>query len=85
MNNFYRVENGRLIKAPKSGLKVFIGNPTEEHYRFFGYTDEIIEDEMPIVEEGYYLEEHYEQIDGIIYKRYNVIKMEADIEMEVSE
>ena len=70
---FYKVENGRLIKAPKNGLKVFIGNPTEEHYRFFGYSNEIIEDEILEEQEGKYIEEWYEQIDGVIYKRYRYV------------
>lgn len=69
---FYKVENERLVKAPKNGLKVFIGNPTEEHYKFFGYTNEIIEDEMPIVEDNQYVEAYYEQQDNIIYKRYRI-------------
>ena len=44
---FYKVENEMLVKAPEKSLKLFIANPTEEQYRFFGYTDEIIEDERP--------------------------------------
>ena len=70
---FYKLENERLIKAPKNGLKVFIGNPTEEHYKFFGYTNEIIEDEIPETSENQYIEEYYEQKDGVIYKHYRVI------------
>ena len=70
---FYKLENERLVKAPKNGLKVFIGNPTEEHYKFFGYTNEIIEDEIPETSENQYIEEYYEQKDGVIYKHYRVI------------
>lgn len=75
---FYKVENGHLLEAPKKSLKIFIANPTKEQYKFFGYTDEIIEDAMPYVEEGKYLEEYYEQKDGVIYKHYRVM----DIPME---
>lgn len=83
---FYKVENGRLIEAPKKSLKLFIANPTDEQYKFFGYTNEIIEDEMPEITENQYLEEYYEQKDGVIYKRYNVIDMpEEDIPEEVIE
>lgn len=67
---FYKVENGQLIKAPEKSLKVFIANPTDEQYKFFGYTDEIIEDEKPAEQEGKYIEEYYEQRGGVIYKRY---------------
>ena len=70
---FYKVENERLVKAPKNGLKVFIGNPTEEHYKFFGYTNEIIEDEIRETSGNQYIEECYEQKDGVIYKHYRVI------------
>ncbi len=70
---FYKVENEQLIKAPEKSLKVFIANPTDEQYRLFGYTDEIIEDEMPEEQEGKYIEEYYEQIDGVIYKHYRVV------------
>ena len=83
---FYKVENEMLVKAPEKSLKLFIANPTEEQYRFFGYTDEIIEDEKPEINENQYLEEYYEQKDGVIYKRYNVIDMpEEDIPEEVIE
>ena len=77
--SFYKVENGQLIKAPKNSLKLFIANPTEEQYRLFGYTDQIIEDEMPPVEEGKLLQEYYEQKDGVIYKHYNVIDIPEDV------
>ena len=66
---FYKVENERLVKAPKNCLKVFIGNPTEEHYRFFGYTDQVVEDEYPEINENQYIEEYYEQK----YKKTRVI------------
>ena len=72
---FYKVENERLVKAPKNGLKVFIGNPTEEHYKFFGYTDQVIEDEIPEINDNQYIEEYYEQKDGIIYKHYRVMNI----------
>lgn len=75
---FYKVENGKLIKAPKNGLKVFIGNPTEEHYRFFGYTDEIVEDEIPEINDNQYIQEYYEQKDGIIYKHYRVMSIDEE-------
>lgn len=70
---FYKVENGVLLKAPEKSLKIFIANPTEEQYKFFGYTDKIVEDEMPEEQEGKFIEEYYEQIDGVIYKHYRVV------------
>ena len=73
---FYKVENEQLIKAPEKRLKIFIANPTEEQYRLFGYTDEIIEDEMPEEQEGKIIVEYYEQKDGVIYKHYRVIDIE---------
>lgn len=72
---FYKVENGQLIKAPEKSLKIFIANPTDEQYKFFGYTDSIIEDEIPMVKEGQFVEEYFEQKDGVIYKHYNVVDM----------
>ena len=75
---FYKVENERLVKAPKNGLKVFIGNPTEEHYRFFGYTDEFVEDEIPEINDNQYIQEYYEQKDGIIYKHYKVMSIDEE-------
>ena len=42
-------------------------------FLIFGYTDIIIEDEKPIVEDGKSLQEYYEQKDGVIYKYYNII------------
>lgn len=79
---FYKVENGKLIKAPKNGLKVFIGNPTEEHYKFFGYTNEIIEDEALEEQDGKYIEEWYEQKDGVIYRHYRYVDIEASDDYE---
>ena len=70
---FYKVENEQLIKAPEKSLKVFIANPTDEQYRLFGYTDEIIEDTMPEEQEGKIVQEYYEQIDGVIYKHYRIV------------
>ena len=70
---FYKVENGQLIKAPEKSLKVFIANPTEEQYKFFGYTDKIIEDESPEEQEGKFIEEYYEQTGDVIYKHYRVV------------
>lgn len=71
---FYKVENNQLVKAPEKSLKLFIANPTDEQYKFFGYTDKIIEDEMPEVEEGKFVEEYFEQIDGVIYKHYRIVE-----------
>lgn len=70
---FYKVENEQLIKAPEKSLKIFIANPTEEQYKLFGYTDEIVEDEMPEEQEGKIIEGYYEQIDGVIYKHYRLV------------
>ena len=78
---FYKVENEQLIKAPKKSLKIFIANPTDEQYRFFGYTNKITEDEKPTEQEGKYIEEYYEQKDGVIYKRYNVVDMPEENEV----
>jgi hypothetical protein len=77
---FYKVENEQLVKAPEKSLKVFIANPTEEQYKFFGYTNEIIEDEMPEEQEGKFIEEYYEQIDGVIYKHYRVVDIPEEFE-----
>ena len=82
---FYKVENGSLIKAPEKSLKVFVANPTDEQYRFFGYTDVIIEDEKPEEQEGKYIEEYFEQKDGVIYKHYNVVDMPEEITEEITE
>ena len=70
---FYKVENGQLIKAPKKSLKIFIANPTEEQYRFFGYTDNVVEEEIPKEEEGKYIEEYYVQEDDVIKKKHRLI------------
>ena len=80
---FYKVENGQLIKAPEKSLKVFIANPTDEQYRLFGYTDEIIEDTMPEEQEGKIVQEYYEQIDGVIYKHYKIVDVPEFEELEV--
>lgn len=79
---FYKVENGMLIKAPEKSLKVFIANPTDEQYKFFGYTDKIIEDEIPEVKEGQFVEEYFEQKDGVIYKHYRLVDVPEEERME---
>ncbi|MBO5743439.1 MAG: hypothetical protein J6R68_04070 [Clostridia bacterium] len=80
---FYKVENEKLIKAPEKSLKIFIANPTDEQYRFFGYTDKITEDEIPEVEEGKIIEEYYVQEDDVIRKKYRVIDIpEPQVETE---
>lgn len=79
--SFYKVENGALIKAPEKSLKVFIANPTDEQYKFFCYTDVIVEDERPEEQEGKYIVEYYEQKDGVIYKHYRF----EDIPEEITE
>lgn len=75
---FYKVENGMLIEAPQKALKVFIANPTEEQYKFFGYTNEIIEDEPLEDIEGKCIEEYYEQDGNAIYKRYRYIDIPTE-------
>lgn len=70
---FYKVENEVLIPAPEKGIKVFIANPTAEQYKLVGYTDKIVEDEMPEDIEGKIIESYYEQIDGVIYKRFRYV------------
>ena len=77
---FYKVENQKLIKAPENSLKIFIANPTEEQYRFFGYTDNVVEEEIPKEEEGKFIEEYYEQVDGVIYKRYRYVDIPSEME-----
>ena len=77
---FYKVENGQLIKAPEKSLKIFIANPTDEQYKFFGYTDKLIEDEIPQEIEGKYITEYYEQKDDIIYKHYRYIDIPSETE-----
>ena len=67
---------------PEKSLKLFIANPTEEQYRFFGYTDEIIEDEKPEINENQYLEEYYEQtfkdVNKFMYKLSSLSKKEFE-------
>ena len=82
---FYKVENGQLIKAPEKSLKIFIANPTEEQYKLFGYTNEIVEDERPEEQEGKFIQEYYEQKDGVIYKHYNVVDMPEFEEIKETE
>ena len=80
---FYKVENEQLIKAPEKSLKIFIANPTDEQYRFFGYTDKITEDEIPEVEKEKIIEEYYVQEDDVIRKKYRVIDIpEPQVETE---
>ena len=75
---FYKVENGQLIEAPKNGIKIFIANPTPEQYALVGYTDKIVEDEMPKEVEGKSIEAYYEQADGVIHKRYRYVDIPKD-------
>jgi len=77
---FYKVENEMLIRAPEKSLKIFIANPTDEQYKYFGYTDQIIEDEKPNEEEGKFIEEYYEQTDGVIYKHFRLIDIPKEFE-----
>ena len=71
---FYKVENEQLISAPEKSLKIFIANPTEEQYKFFGYTDKVVEDEIPKDEpKGKTIEAYYEQKNGVIYKHYRFL------------
>ena len=80
---FYKVENQRLIKAPEKSLKIFIANPTDEQYKFFGYTDKITEDERPQQQEGKFIEEYYEQENDVIRKKYRLIDIDdAPLETE---
>ena len=44
----------------------------------YGYTNEIIEDEIPETSENQYIEEYYEQKDGVIYKHYRVIGLNKE-------
>ena len=82
---FYKVENGQLIKAPEKSLKIFIANPTEEQYKFFGYTDKIIEDEKPEEQEDKYIEEYFEQTDGVIHKHYRLFDITESEEVTESD
>ena len=70
---FFKVENQKLIKAPEKSLKIFIANPTDEQYRFFGYTDNVVEEEIPKEEEGKFIEEYYVQEGDVIKKKYRLI------------
>ena len=70
---FYKVENEQLIKAPEKSLKIFIANPTDEQYRFFGYTDNVVEEEIPKEEEGKFVEEYYVHSGDVIKKKYRLI------------
>lgn len=76
---FYRVENENLVQAPEKNIKLFIANPTDEQYRFLGYTDNIVET-LPETEEGKEYEVYYEQVNDVIYKRYREITIEPLIE-----
>lgn len=76
---FYRVENGNLIQAPEKNIKLFIANPTEEQYRFLGYTDNVVET-LPEIDDEKEYEVYYEQVDDVIYKRYREIVIEPFID-----
>lgn len=72
---FYKVENERLIEAPKKGIKIFIANPTAEQYKLVGYTDKVIEDDVLPEVEGKIIESYYEQADGVIRKRFRYVNI----------
>ena len=76
---FFKVENEQLIPAPEKGLKLFIANPTPEQFALVGYTDKIVEDEMPEEVEGKMIESYYEQKDGVIYKRYRFVEVPEEV------
>lgn len=76
---FYKVENEVLIPAPEKGIKVFIANPTAEQYKLVGYTDKIVEDELPEEVEGKIIESYYEQADGVIYRKYRYVDIPEEI------
>ena len=78
---FYKVENEVLIPAPEKGIKVFIANPTPEQYALVGYTDKIVEDEMPEEIEGKFIESYYEQVNGVIYKKYRLVDIPDEEEI----
>ena len=61
---FYRVENGNLIQAPEKNIKLFIANPTDDQYRFLGYTDNIVES-LPEMDDEKEYEVYYEQVDDV--------------------
>ena len=79
---FYKVENEKLVEAPKKGIKIFIANPTAEQYKLVGYTDKVIEDDVLPEVEGKIIESYYEQTDNVIHKRYRYIDSP---EVEVTE
>ena len=79
---FFKVENEQLIPAPEKGIKVFIANPTAEQYKLVGYTDKIVEDELPEEVEGKIIESYYEQVDGTIYKRYRYVDVPEEMPEE---
>lgn len=80
---FFKVENEQLIKAPEKCLKIFIANPTDEQYRFFGYTNEFVEDEIPEEQEGKFIEEYYVQENDVIRKKYRLLDIsEVSVETE---
>ena len=78
---FYKVENEVLIPAPEKGIKVFIANPTVEQYALVGYTDKIVEDEMPEEVEGKFVESYYEQMDGVIHRKYRLVDIPDEEEI----
>ena len=80
---FYKVENEQLISAPEKGIKIFIANPTPEQYALVGYTDKVIEDEMPEEIEGKMIESYYEQTDGIIYHRFRLVDVPEEEEVTI--
>lgn len=82
---FYKVENESLIPAPQKGLKLFIANPTPEQYALVGYTDKVVEDEIPEETDGKIIEGYYEQIDGVIYKHYRYVDVPEEIPAEEAE
>ncbi|MBQ4629628.1 MAG: hypothetical protein IJB70_01370 [Clostridia bacterium] len=80
---FYKVENEQLISAPEKGIKIFIANPTPEQYALVGYTDKVIEDEIPEEIEGKMIESYYEQTDGIIYHRFRLVDVLEEEEVTI--
>ena len=80
---FYKVENEQLISAPEKGIKIFIANPTPEQYALVGYTDKVIEDEIPDEIEGKMIESYYEQTDGIIYHRFRLVDVLEEEEVTI--
>lgn len=76
---FYKVENEQLIPAPQKGLKLFIANPTPEQYALVGYTDKVVEDEIPEETDGKIIETYYEQSEGVIHKKYRYVDIPEEI------